>query len=228
MKENAIRCRARPPARRRRSGVTLIELLVVVCVILILASLAFPVLSAIQHRRNQAVCVANLRQQGALFQLYAQDNNQHLPPAYGGSPTPVSWMIAMQYLMNPGVPANLIRIPALGEKNVYLCPEALVTYPHGQARRSYAINEAGRGEPDAVMINSLTHPATTVLVMDSVYASGGDGARSFGLDNWTTVVDWRHQNGVEGLFVDGHVEWFPRSATATLNTYVQNYAPAAQ
>jgi prepilin-type N-terminal cleavage/methylation domain-containing protein/prepilin-type processing-associated H-X9-DG protein len=58
---------------------TLIELLVVIGIILLLAALLFPAIRAANGTRDQTVALNNMRQIGASFILYANDNSYNLP-----------------------------------------------------------------------------------------------------------------------------------------------------
>ncbi|EDM29197.1 hypothetical protein LNTAR_22444 [Lentisphaera araneosa HTCC2155] len=58
---------------------TLIELLIVVAIIGILASLLLPVLSKARQSARDITCRNNLKQQGQLYYLYADDNDSSLP-----------------------------------------------------------------------------------------------------------------------------------------------------
>jgi prepilin-type N-terminal cleavage/methylation domain-containing protein len=98
--------------KRSLSAFTLIELLVVIAIIAVLAALLLPALSWAKESGRVAACISNLRQIGMAIQLYAQENNNHLPfmnDQYPGQAT-----------VYPG--PDTVLSNHLGNLNVLRCP----------------------------------------------------------------------------------------------------------
>src|SRR5687767_14935753 len=80
-----IRNLSRSPKNRSRfAGFTLIELLVVVAIISVLAAMLLPALKNAKGKAQQAACINNLRQINMAFRLYADENNDTIPPVSNG------------------------------------------------------------------------------------------------------------------------------------------------
>jgi len=207
-----------------RSGFTLIELLVTISIIGVLATLILGASTAARKRADTAVCLSNLRQQSAVFAIYAAENDGSLPAALGNvdpynSGTLVSWMMVVQYYAQMNFPKDR-------QRNILLCPSALQTYPGKVARRTYAMNVAGGAGNTPQKLARFAKPATTALVVDArAVGNAGDSSSTFGLSDVNTTPEWRHQGALTVLFVDGHCETMPASAKADFQRYVQNFAP---
>ena len=81
----------------RRTGFTLVEMLVVIGIIAVLAAMIFPVFARAREKGRSTRCVANLKQIGMAWQMYADDHDgmppwaidcadQHLPQIWSHFP----------------------------------------------------------------------------------------------------------------------------------------------
>jgi prepilin-type N-terminal cleavage/methylation domain-containing protein/prepilin-type processing-associated H-X9-DG protein len=66
--------------KARQRAFTLIELLVVIAIIAILAAILVPVLSSAMESGRRTYCIANLKQLGMAWVMYASDNNDKMMP----------------------------------------------------------------------------------------------------------------------------------------------------
>jgi len=95
--------------RASGAGFTLIELLVVIAIIAILAALLLPALGKAKLRAQAAQCMNNNKQLMLTHRMYAEDNSDKVPSAYGRAD---DWIpnMSMDWTGNPvadgGVPAN--------------------------------------------------------------------------------------------------------------------------
>ena len=176
--------------KKKKSGFTLIELLVVVAIIAVLAAMLLPALSQAREKARQSVCMANLKQMGLAFHLYAQDNNDFCP-GYRPIGTGSFWF---SYL------ASYIGGTSTKIRRVWVCPS------HPRRRESsfyatYAMNSRltspfwKMGRMIASTKGFLVSDSSPRALVWRISASG-----------YPTDMGFIHSEKANILFMDGHVE----------------------
>jgi prepilin-type N-terminal cleavage/methylation domain-containing protein/prepilin-type processing-associated H-X9-DG protein len=225
--------------RTSRSGFTLIELLVVIAIIAILAAILFPVFAQAREKARSSTCLSNQKQIGLAFSMYAQDYDETFPFPYfqvtdqwwedmvnpyirsqskGGIMTCSSAPSAgFAYSMNAAMggtslatasrPADTVltadaaQVPKLRDKvtglnraNPFFVYTVVGT---GEALWNPAANfKTGKGDPNA----------TIMLDQDPARPLDADVDQALGL------ARYRHSEGVNASFADGHTKFVRRGA----------------
>jgi prepilin-type N-terminal cleavage/methylation domain-containing protein/prepilin-type processing-associated H-X9-DG protein len=187
-----------------RRGFTLIELLVVIAIIAILAAILFPVFARAREKARQASCMSNVKQLGAALLMYVQDYDETLPFAIGG-PT----MAALQALPE-------LVTPYTKNRQIERCPSdpvgAIDFTSYGLSRYSYAWNMvlfAYRlpmpGPPPGLIVTlaDVPMPAATTTFFDGREQVVGPAR--------IVLASFRHNDGANAGFLDGHAKWYPAS-----------------
>ena len=192
---------------------TLIELLVVIAIIAILASMLLPALQQAKKKVHSVHCLNNLKQLSTSVILYADDNEEFIPPIKSiGWAFDNFWEGKLYTYFNSRAP-------------LMECNEAQ-NRRWQYARKAYGYNYdlVGAGYGRYVKLASIVDPVETVIMGDSMtYGSGsyvadmnswtasGTAARSFILRRTGTYeVHYRHGGRTRGnawanfAFVDGH------------------------
>jgi prepilin-type N-terminal cleavage/methylation domain-containing protein/prepilin-type processing-associated H-X9-DG protein len=220
---------------RLKRGFTLIEMLVVISIIVLLASILFPVFATAREKARSASCLSNQKQIAMAISMYSQDNDElNLPAVDPGSKA--WWESTLQPYIRGGTGGGILA-----------CPSA--------ASRAYAysLNWSLGGRSQA----AITSPSDTILMADGAQApqwadpqervaqavpyffytfpglgealwsvrpnfqtGAGDPNATIRTDlpNSDTnaaqgLMRFRHSEGVNAAFADGHIKYLRKGAS---------------
>ncbi len=212
---------------RKSSGFTLIELLVVIAIIAILAAILFPVFAQAREKARAISCLSNNKQIGTALMLYAQDYDEGFPtwseywymyyvdrPNRGLDTSDRYWDAILLPYVKSGNPARLDR------GGVWRCPSS----ERDASFRSMGINQALIYDFDPrspfyyryIKQPEIETPASIVFVGDGGTSGRLDPPHFFQgyaekyvwkLGYYTRSAPWRHQNGANYTFCDGHAKF---------------------
>jgi prepilin-type N-terminal cleavage/methylation domain-containing protein/prepilin-type processing-associated H-X9-DG protein len=218
-----------------RRGFTLIELLVVIAIIAILAAILFPVFARAREKARQASCQSNIKQIALAVIMYKNDYDELMPyliqgsqaggmddwingaPTLGPSGGYTWWLVLQPYIKNSQLMVCPSQRPPMSRPTGCWLPMRWSTYScnYQNQQRPWA------GVPDSYIADS----GGTIILSDGCgrphncfrFASCGCGAAPVAYDpNYTINAPtslsgwgwvWRHNEGVNHAFHDGHVKW---------------------
>jgi prepilin-type N-terminal cleavage/methylation domain-containing protein/prepilin-type processing-associated H-X9-DG protein len=209
----------------RKKDFTLIELLVVIAIIAILAGMLLPALGKVREHGNSISCLNNLKQVGAVFQMYSSDNNDCIITSTPlGSGNACRWM----QMVNRYVPVIDTSIDGnygvLIQNCLLCCPadryfnRSYGLYLEGVANLSFAKTN-GNDNPSygipywittmpGMKVTAVKHPSRKVHLTDT-YHKEDPGMNledtSYSFSNVASLGLRHVSKSVNMLWVDGHV-----------------------
>ncbi len=220
--------------KQRSRGFTLIELLVVIAIIAILASMLLPVLSKVREKAQGIRCIGNLKQLYHCFNNYSTDSNDWIPPYYldlthyGGSGG-LTWpQVMLEYLRSDaGVKYDW---PSAGGSwvgatsyNLYIVRAGCLHCPASQIPKTYALDYGMNRYlgPSSRRTASSHSVAQNTFFRFSRIDSGvfllGDGPE-YVVASPVHVSSYRHNYGMNMLYVGGHASWFKAAVPLVVET----------
>ncbi|OGV38428.1 MAG: hypothetical protein A2020_15340 [Lentisphaerae bacterium GWF2_45_14] len=202
-----------------RRGFTLIELLAVISIIAMLASLLLPSLSRAREKARQLTCINNLKQLGSSFMMYANDKSEYIATMWDGKYSwtdllapyctkftdPEEARIRRPTVFNDSRAANYSPFICSTEKRIWGdYSSGWVNYVSNYSlNRDLMVASSTNYDRPVQKLSSMSQPARCGLLFDGKnipYVMHFNEILTA-----TGYVDWRHNNSISILFVDGHV-----------------------
>jgi len=187
----------------KKSTFTLIELLVVIAIIAILAAMLLPALNKARETAKKISCVNNLKQSAIAFGNYVGDYDGRLPK-YIGSCGSTSRVWAAEN--GPLVPTYISSKVVNGNSEGVASGTVTGACPSHQDSWEYAMNWY-IGVDHFLLVKSK-NPSGNYLLLETAsayYLSPGNSSKLY----------WGHNNSMNMLFLDGHVENRRKFSVAT-------------
>ena len=194
--------------KRSHEGFTTLELLVVLGVVVVLAGLMLPALSAAKERARLVNCFSNQRQLAAAFGSYASDWDGVLPRWWTPDGGPRNSTLGLQRGERDWAVDTL---PYVQDERLYLCPGKKLV-------RGYGVN-LWLATHEGFNVGDVEFPTRTLIFSEIRGKVPSDSV--FDFTDRCTPEEWpvdprfnfdpRHRGGANMAFMDGHVKWVASS-----------------
>lgn len=192
-------------------GTTLTEVVTVAAIVISLAAILLPVTGLLLSNARAAKCTSNLRQFFVVFQSYATDHGNRLPPwravvqrEDGTSTGGASWRALLEPYM-PGVQLE----NRTNHRTIDVCP-AEKPYQQAVYNFYYGMNTDSNANEQRNW-SAITHPGRYFLLGDS------SGVMRISYASSAQDLAFRHRDRANLLFLDGHAESRPVEAIPPYN-----------
>jgi len=211
----------------RRRAFTLIELLVVIAIIAILAAILFPVFAKAREKARQTACTSNVRQLGAAWMMYVQDNDEMFPPNNSPAAAGSEWELQPgSFPCRPCRPRHKVTkqpydprvfaMPYIKNEDLFKCPSDFGVNPTLVPDDPTKGQKVWQAEGTSYCLNTVVtrlgslgaipEPAETYM-----------GAEILGWHADEPIRHWRARSGGPGrvaYFCDGHAKMITEAGIA--------------
>lgn len=230
----------------KRRAFTLIELLVVIAIIAILAAILFPVFQQAREKARQTVCLSNTKQLALAMSMYAEDYDETTLLLWRFADD--GWCAGWAYRLYPYVKNSAVYScpsgPRVNPADMSTCmagPNLAGNWhigwgvPLGSMERPTDVillaetgvldwNGDGSVVRSADTMNPWHHndiggvfPDWASIRCQQHYDANDSYVSSRGQQAW--AIDWRHNDGANFCYTDGHAKWSRRGTLKPENFY---------